>query len=256
VVRYARIGVILKTELESKEEYRQILSEQRVLGAIETGSNGPQLNFRRYLKGFYRGFAPGAQGSWPTVGSDSHTTIAELNQRAFEDWQYVEKNQPRFNNTLKGWAAEWLILKSLGERYDGGLKFEKRTDPFTEAQGEDLRMALPFTKRGHWFRFDITVSDETQLHAKQDRAAAQKKALADPLETIIPLPVGNLMKDRQRFVQLQQNSGLRTAFAETLVEQYIPALLVENLGPQLLARGLNPKEIGSRARLIPHPSRR
>lgn len=226
------------------------------MGAIETGAKGPQFNFKKYLEGFYKGFAPDLHGRWPTVGPGSHTIIAELNQRAFEDWQYVEKNQPRFNNTLKGWAAEWLILKSLTERYDGGLQFEKRTDPFTEAKGEDLRIALPFTKRGHWFRFDITVSDETQLHAKQDRAAAQAKSLTDPLETIIPLPVGKLMKDRERFVQLQNYDNLRMAFAETLVEQYIPALLQQNLGPQLTARGFNTKEITTRAHLIPQPARR
>ncbi|MFY9484188.1 MAG: hypothetical protein WAP74_01010 [Patescibacteria group bacterium] len=245
----------LKTELESQPE-RQMLSEERVLKAVETGQNGPRFNFKKYLEGFYKGFAPDAHGRWPTVGNDSHTTIAELNQRAFDDWQYVEKNQPRFGNTIKGWAAEWLILKSLAERYDGGLKFEKGTDPLTEAKGEDLRMELPFKNEKHWFRFDITVSDETQLHAKQDRAAAEAKYRTEPLETIVPLPVGKLTKDRERFIQLQHYPSLRTAFAETLVEQYIPALLVENLGPQLQARGLNAKEISNRARLIPHPARR
>ncbi len=245
----------MKTELEPQPE-RQILAEERVLKAVETGQNGPQFNFKKYLEGFYKGFASDAHGRWPTVGNDSHGTISELNQRAFEDWRYVEQHHPRFNNTLKGWAAEWIILKSLAERYDGGLKFEKRTDPITEAKGEDLRLKLPFKQSEHWFRFDITVSDETQLHAKQDRAAAEVKYRVDPLETIVPLPVGGLMKDRQRFVQLQNDPNLRTKFAETLVEQYIPAVLEENLGSQLKTRGLNIKEIGNRARLIPHPARR
>lgn len=245
----------MKTESEPQAE-QQILSEERVLKALETGSNGPQFNFNKYLEGFYKGFATDLQGKWPTVGSGSHETIAELNQRAFDDWQYVEKRRPQFRNTLKGWAAEWLILKSLAERYDGGLQFEKRTDPLTEAKGEDLRLKLPFKETEHWFRFDITVSDETQLHAKQDRASGEVKYRTDPLETIIPLPVGKLMKDRERFVQLQNDAGLRMAFAETLIHQYIPALLHENLGPQLQARGFNIKEIGSQARLIPQPPRR
>ncbi|MBI3260926.1 hypothetical protein HYZ64_00955 [Candidatus Berkelbacteria bacterium] len=245
----------MKTEQELSAEYQQMETESRIIGAIETGQNGSRFNFHKYVEKFYQGIGPDQSAKRPLIDNNLPSAIEKLDQRAFDDWQYIERNRPGLKHELKGWAAEWLLLRSLSERYGDGLKFEKHTDSYTDSRGEDIRIQLPFGDQKRWFRFDITVSDETALHKKQDRAAGEIKFLREPLETVLPLPIGKLMQDNQRFVQLHNYRNLRTNFAEYLIEQYIPEILLNNLGPHLAKDKLDLKRMGSLAHMIPQPRR-
>lgn len=246
----------MKTEQEHAAEYRRLDSEQRVLGAIETGPRGQNFNFGKYLREFYRGFGPDQLGRWPVFSGGQPTIINDLNERAFHDWQYTEKHRPEFVKTMTGWAAEWLVLKSLSERYNGGLKFSKNTDPTIESKGEDLAVELPFGERKQRFRFDITTSDVEQLHQKQERAEGEARFRSKPLETIIPLPIGKLMGKREQFVQLQNYDNIRIALAENLMERYIPELLHTYLAEPLAKEKLDLKECRETLHILPRPGKR
>ena len=220
------------------------ISERVKRNILETPKR-KKLKIREYLEDLYSssGIKENEKKLWPDVGRENQDLMELVFNSLKSDWQGT--TEPDIKSSIKGQLVEWLVLKSMIERY-GKIKPEvfdvyKSCDPVIDKKFyTDLFIKAPISEtKGYYtcdFGIDITISkgnyEQKMFEYKQN---AKNEAVPHRFKGI-PVLIEVSNEELEELLEYQEK---RKDFAEKFYkEAFLPQISGQDLGEMLQFRSV------------------